>query len=49
VDQKDVVAIASYILGEKPVVFDKDAADMNGDNQVTVTDVVLILKIMGKD
>ena len=24
-------------------------ADMNGDNQVTVTDVVLILKIMGKD
>ena len=24
-------------------------ADMNGDNQVTVTDVVLILKIMGRD
>ena len=37
----------SYILQTNPAGFNKDAADMNGDGEITVTDVgALITKIL---
>lgn len=39
----DAVIIIRFILGENPANFDQNAADMNGDCQVTMTDVILVL------
>ena len=44
VDVSDVVATAQYILGYNPNPFNPDAADMNGDGEITVTDAVLITR-----
>lgn len=44
VDIADVVATAQYILGLEPNPFVLDAADMNDDGEITVTDVVLIIR-----
>ena len=35
----DVMAMANYILGLKPAVFNAAAADVNGDKKVDITDV----------
>lgn len=37
---KDVKAIAKHIMGNTPVDFNIDAADINGDNNVNVADIV---------
>lgn len=42
-NEGDVIAIISYILGENPQDFDKEAADLNGDGEVTVVDVVALI------
>ena len=42
-NESDVIAMISYILGENPKDFDKEAADLNGDGEVTVADVVALI------
>ena len=43
----DVGMMISYILGQNPAGFNKDAADLNGDGTISVTDVgALITKIL---
>ena len=39
----DVITMISYILGENPQDFDKEAADLNGDSKVTIVDVVALI------
>ena len=43
VNMSDVVTIMSYILGDDPSPFYEDAADMNDDGEVTVTDASILL------
>ncbi len=38
----DIVVAAQYVLGKNPDPFVFEAADMNGDGNVTVTDIMLI-------
>lgn len=38
----DIVVTAQYLLGRNPSPFIFEAADMNGDGEVTVTDIMLI-------
>jgi hypothetical protein len=40
----DVVAIVSYILGDTPEVFYEDAADMNEDGEINITDAVKLVE-----
>lgn len=40
---QDAVDGLSFILGETPEGFDAAAADMNGDGEVTVTDILLMM------
>ena len=42
VSMTDAVYVIRYIIGDIPDVFDEIAADLNNDNKVTVTDVLLI-------
>lgn len=39
----DVIAMISFILGENPKDFDKEAADLDGDSKVTIADVVALI------
>lgn len=43
VDADDVLATVEHILGQTPDDFDASAADTNGDGEVTIADVVIIL------
>jgi precorrin isomerase len=43
VNQKDVDDVGCYIIGNAPTVFVRNAADMNGDGEVNVADIVLML------
>ena len=42
VNVTDIVVAARYVLGLNPSPFNFEAADMNGDGNVTVTDIMLI-------
>lgn len=44
VDEKDITAIADYLMGKKPTPFYEDSADANGDRIVNVADIVTIIK-----
>lgn len=48
VDEKDIISIIQYLLGEIPENFDINAADLNGDNEVTITDLLLLMDGMEK-
>ena len=39
VDANDVVAMVNYMIGEAPATFSLTAADINGDNEITISDV----------
>ena len=43
VDNVDVMLTVSHILGQNPTGFSKDAADMDGDNVVDITDLTAII------
>lgn len=45
VNETDANDVASYILGKTPKGFNKDAADLNGDQKVNAADIVLINNI----
>ena len=49
VDADDVLATVEHILGQTPDDFDASAADTNGDGEVTIADVVIILDIILTD
>jgi hypothetical protein len=49
VDADDVLATVEHILGLTPDDFDASAADANGDGEVTIADVVIILNIILTD
>ena len=49
VDADDVLATVEHILGLTPDDFDASAADTNGDGEVTIADVVIILNIILTD
>lgn len=49
VGPEDVQAIADYIMGKAPVGFREDLADVDGDNDVNVVDLVKVInKLIGK-
>ena len=48
VNEADVNAVASHIIGKTPAGFNKKNADMNGDNNVNAVDIVLINNIIKK-
>ena len=48
VDEKDMISIIQYLLGERVGNFDINAADLNGDHQVTITDLLLLMERLGK-
>ena len=48
VNAADVVAVVNATMNKAPEGFDKDAADMNGDGDITEEDATMIaMKIMG--
>ncbi len=46
IDVADIVLTAKYILNQNPEPFIFDAADINGDNKITITDVVKIAHLV---
>lgn len=48
VNEADVNAVASHIIGQTPAGFNKKNVDMNGDNKVNAVDIVLINNIIKK-
>ena len=46
VDHDDLNDLVSYIMGNNPEHFDKDAADLNNDNQINAADIVKMVKIL---
>ena len=48
VDNKDLIAITKYILGETIKNFDEKAADLNGDKKVNAADIVKLVDLLGK-
>lgn len=44
IDDKDVKALASHIMGNTPDVFEDEVADVNQDGNVDVADVVALIK-----
>ena len=47
INMADVLSILSYILGENPDGFDVNAADLNGDGKVTITDASILIVTYG--
>ncbi len=43
VDADDVVAVVNHVLGLPPATFDKTAADVNNDGNITIADAVGII------
>ena len=48
VDNKDMIAITKYILGDTLEYFNEKAADLNGDQKVNVVDLVMLIDLLGK-
>ena len=46
VDNNDLNDIVSYIMGNIPAHFNKDAADLNNDNKVNAADIVKMVNIL---
>ena len=46
-DERDVNAIASYIIGDTPDNFDEEAADVNGDKEINAADIVKLVDLLG--
>ena len=46
VDHDDLNDLVSYIMGNNPEHFDKDAADLNNDKKVNAADIVKMVKIL---
>ena len=46
VDMKDVVCIVYKLMGATPKSFSEPAADMNGDQEITITDAVILVNIV---
>ena len=47
IDINDALAVIDYILGKTvPTTFNRDAADVTGDGDVTIADVTAILNII---
>ena len=44
INNKDSEAVANYIMGNMPTVFNVVAADTNGDKKVNAADIVFIVK-----
>lgn len=45
-DNDDLKAIVSYIMGKTPTGFDKDEADLNGDKKVNAADIVVLVNMI---
>jgi len=48
IDEKDVDALVSHIMGKTPEGFDMEAADANQDTRVDAADIVTIIKYIKK-
>ena len=46
VNVADIVTTVRYVMEQNPTPFIFDAADMNGDGEVTVTDIMLIARLI---
>ena len=44
-NEKDVNDLVDYTMGKTPVGFNKKAADLNGDKEVNVADIVKLVNI----
>ena len=45
----DAMMMISYLLGENPAGFDEDAADLNGDGVVTISDVLILMDMVNQE
>ena len=45
VDGLDVVTLARYLVGEDPVPFNAAAANVNGDERISIADVAGVIEI----
>ena len=48
VNKTDLNALVAYIMDETPEGFDKDLADLNGDDDVNAADVVTLVNLLNK-
>ena len=46
VDNDDLNDLVSYVMGNSPAHFNRDAADLNNDNQINAADIVKMVKIL---
>ena len=46
-DKNDLNDLADYIMGKTPTSFDKNAADLNGDDKVNAADIVRLVDLLG--
>ena len=49
VNRQDVNDVESFIMGERPTVFVRSAADLNGDEKIDVVDIVLMQNIINNE
>jgi len=43
INEKDVTDLTSYLMGKPSTVFIKERADVNGDGEVNVADIVALI------
>ena len=46
VNNDDLNDLVSYVMGNSPAHFNRDAADLNNDNQINAADIVKMVKIL---
>lgn len=46
-NEKDLIAIIKYIIGDTYDIFDEKAADLNNDKIVTVADLLMLVDLLG--
>ena len=46
VNAADIAALANIIIGNPPAVYSRDAADLNGDNNVSIQDLTRLIRML---
>jgi len=46
VNAADIAALANIIIGNPPAVYSREAADLNGDNNVSIQDLTLLIRML---
>ena len=46
VNAADIAALANIIIGNPPAVYSREAADLNGDNNVSIQDLTRLIRML---